>query len=69
MAYYRSDPELSAAKEIYESEPQTEREKALQYYIDQQQNTIIEYQNRLSEYYDFFSKLSKFLPDNNPILR
>jgi hypothetical protein len=69
MSCYNPDPKLQDAVLLMQSEHLSPSEEVLVYYIKHQKLLIAEYQRKLMEYGEFFTKLNSFLPSNNPILR
>jgi len=65
MARYRPDHKLAKAKNLIESLDDSEESELIKYYIQDLEKDIKKQSGQLSEYRDFFRKLSGFLPNSN----
>ena len=68
MTLYTPNYKLRDAKIIIEGLDDSEESELIKYYIEDLEKSIKDKNSRLDEYYDWFKKLNRFLPNNNPII-
>ena len=67
MAMYRPDCEYLAAKKIIEELGDSEKDKAIKYYIKKHDEWHLKDKERLENYGKFFETLNAFLPKKGTI--
>jgi hypothetical protein len=68
MAVYTPDFEFLKAKKLIEELDTSEQSRLIRYYIGVKDEIIKRQNEQLSEFYDWFAQLDRFLPNKNPII-
>jgi hypothetical protein len=68
MAVYTPDFEFLKAEKLIEELDTSEQSRLIRYYIGVKDEIIKRQNEQLSEFYDWFAQLDRFLPNKNPII-